>query len=112
MNAHNLVVIANLFNSVSKLLGSEDPAIDAEVISLAMEIYQSVGLKDLKLVINRLGDKESRTSHREALINHFKPRIGEFCQDCQNRLEKNPLRILDCKVDQKSRINELCACLF
>ncbi|MGF2617209.1 histidine--tRNA ligase [Rossellomorea vietnamensis] len=81
-------------------LGSEDPSIDAEVISVAMEIYTKLGLKDLKLVINTLGDNESRTAHREALIAHFQPRIGEFCSDCQNRLEKNPLRILDCKKDR------------
>ncbi|WP_462412340.1 histidine--tRNA ligase [Neobacillus sp. Marseille-QA0830] len=81
-------------------LGSHDPAIDAEVISLAMNLYKEMGLKKLKLIINSLGDKESRLAHREALINHFKPRIGEFCKDCQNRLEKNPLRILDCKVDR------------
>lgn len=80
-------------------IGSADPAIDAEVISLAMDIYQTVGLKDLKLVINSLGDKETRDAHRTALIQHFKPSIGEFCSDCQNRLEKNPLRILDCKKD-------------
>ncbi|MCM3237119.1 histidine--tRNA ligase [Heyndrickxia oleronia] len=81
-------------------LGSQDPAIDAEVISLAMELYSRLGLKHLKLVINSLGDKDSRIAHRNALINHFKPRIGEFCSDCQNRLEKNPLRILDCKKDR------------
>lgn len=81
-------------------LGSADPAIDAEVISLAFSLYQKMGLKKLKLIINSLGDKESRTAHREALINHFKPSIGEFCGDCQNRLEKNPLRILDCKKDR------------
>ncbi len=82
-------------------IGSADPAIDAEVISLAMDVYQSVGLKDLKLHLNSLGDKETRDAHRTALINHFKPSIGEFCSDCQNRLEKNPLRILDCKVDHE-----------
>jgi histidyl-tRNA synthetase len=81
-------------------LGSEDPAIDAEVISLAMGIYKKLGLTQLKLVINSLGDAGSRNAHREALINHFKPRIDEFCGDCQNRLEKNPLRILDCKKDR------------
>ncbi|WP_284036087.1 histidine--tRNA ligase [Neobacillus sp. 114] len=81
-------------------LGSNDPAIDAEVISLAMNLYKEMGLSKLKLIINSLGDKESRNTHREALINHFKPRIGEFCSDCQNRLEKNPLRILDCKQDR------------
>lgn len=81
-------------------LGSNDPAIDAEVISLAMNLYKEMGLKKLKLIINSLGDKESRNAHRDALINHFKPSIGEFCHDCQNRLEKNPLRILDCKQDR------------
>lgn len=81
-------------------IGSDDPAIDAEVISLAMEVYKRAGLSDLKLVLNSLGDAESRTAHREALVAHFRPHIGEFCKDCQSRLEKNPLRILDCKVDR------------
>ncbi len=81
-------------------LGSKDPAIDAEVIALAMSIYQSLGLNKLKLIINSLGDQESRLAHRSALIQHFQPRIGEFCHDCQNRLEKNPMRILDCKKDR------------
>lgn len=82
-------------------IGSADPAIDAEVISLAMDIFKKAGLKDLKLVINSLGDAQSRASHKESLVAHFKPSIHEFCQDCQNRLEKNPLRILDCKVDRE-----------
>ena len=81
-------------------IGSKDPAIDAEVISLAMEVYRSVGLKRLRLVINSLGDTESRVAHKEALIKHFEPSIDEFCSDCQTRLKKNPLRILDCKVDR------------
>lgn len=80
-------------------LGSKDPAIDAEVLSLAISLYKKLGLKKLKLVINSLGDSESRMAHRNALIQHFEPRIGEFCSDCQNRLQKNPLRILDCKKD-------------
>ena len=81
-------------------IGSENPTLDAEVISLAMSFYKSFGLTKLKLVINSLGDLESRKAHREALIAHFEPSIHEFCQDCQNRLQKNPLRILDCKVDK------------
>lgn len=83
-----------------EVLGSADPAVDAEVISLAMELYQSLGLSKLKLELNSLGDKESRTAHRQALIEHFSPRIDEFCGDCQVRLDKNPLRILDCKQDR------------
>lgn len=81
-------------------LGSSNPAMDAEVISLAMELYRAVGLKKLKLIINSLGDADSRKAHKEALIAHFEPRIGEFCSDCQKRLTQNPLRILDCKTDR------------
>lgn len=83
-------------------IGSKDPAIDAEVIELAMRVYQESGLKHLKLVINSLGDQEVRQAHRQALIDHFAPHIGEFCSDCQKRLEQNPLRILDCKVDAEN----------
>jgi histidyl-tRNA synthetase len=83
----------------AEAIGSADPAIDAEVIALAMDVYKRVGLTKLKLVINSLGDTECRVAHRAALIAHFNPHIGEFCGDCQSRLEKNPLRILDCKVD-------------
>ena len=85
-------------------IGSNDPAIDAEVIALAVEFYRGMGLKNIKVVLNSLGDAPSRQAHRDALIAHFEPRIGEFCSDCQSRLEKNPLRILDCK---KGRNHEL-----
>ncbi|WP_085991813.1 histidine--tRNA ligase [Oceanobacillus senegalensis] len=84
-----------------EVLGSDDPAIDAEVIDLAMTVYQSLGLKSLKLVINSLGDKESRTNHRNALIEHFTPHIDELCDDCKVRLNQNPLRVLDCKRDRE-----------
>lgn len=84
-----------------EVLGSEDPAIDAEVIALAMSIYNRLGLKSTKLVINSLGDPETRTKHREALIEHFTPHKDELCDDCQTRLAQNPLRVLDCKVDME-----------
>src|SRR5699024_9498056 len=67
----------------------------------AMSFYQRLGLKSLRLVLNTLGDEESRRAHREALINHFTPYRDELCSDCQVRLEKNPLRVLDCKKDRK-----------
>lgn len=80
-------------------LGSEDPAIDAEVIALAMGIYERLGIESIELVINSLGDTSSRKRHREALIDHFTPHIDELCEDCQTRLTQNPLRVLDCKTD-------------
>ncbi len=82
-----------------EVLGSDDPSIDAEVIALAMTLYKQLGLKNIKLVINSLGDNESRNIHRQALIEHFTPHIGELCPNCNNRLLTNPLRILDCKED-------------
>ena len=84
--------------------GSNDVTSDAEVISLAYNTYKLLGLEDIKIKINSLGDNESRLDYREALINYFKPHIHELCEDCQERLNKNPLRILDCKVDADSDI--------
>lgn len=80
-------------------LGSNDPTIDAEVISLAVNILEQIGLKHVKVVINTLGDKASRVNYRKALIEHFTPVKEELCSDCKRRLEQNPLRVLDCKVD-------------
>ena len=82
-----------------EILGSDDPLSDAEIISAAVNVYQMLGLKEIKVNLNTLGDTESRNNYREALINYFKPHIDELCEDCRDRLEKNPLRILDCKVD-------------
>ena len=84
-----------------EVLGSADPSVDAEVIALAMTAYKKLGLRSIKLVINSLGDAESRNAHRQALIKHFTPHIDELCSDCKNRLMKNPLRILDCKTDHE-----------
>ncbi|MEN2765887.1 histidine--tRNA ligase [Ornithinibacillus xuwenensis] len=83
-----------------EVLGSADPAVDAEVIDLAMTVYKQLGLSSLKLVINSLGDKESRANYRKALIEHFTPYQEELCKDCQSRLQQNPMRVLDCKTDR------------
>lgn len=81
-------------------IGVEDPLIDVEILSMLMHIYQSFGLKNLKLVINSIGDIDSRTQYNKALVEHFSPRIDEFCHDCQTRIDSNPMRILDCKKDR------------
>ncbi len=87
-----------------EVLGSNDPAIDAEVISVAVNIFKLLGLKEVKVKINSLGDMESRNRYRQALIDYFKPHIQDLCEDCQERLMKNPLRILDCKVDSDNEL--------
>lgn len=86
-----------------ELIGSDDVSSDAEVISLAYNTYKLLGI-EVKVQINSLGDTASRDNYREALIEYFKPHINELCEDCKNRLEKNPLRILDCKVDADSEL--------
>ena len=84
--------------------GSNDPMIDAEVISIIVNFFKLLGLKGIKVNINSLGDKESRENYRTALLDYFKPYINDLCEDCRNRYEKNPLRILDCKVDSDKDI--------
>lgn len=84
--------------------GSDDVMSDAEVISLAYNAYRLLGLDDVTIKLNSLGDSQSRNNYREALIDYFRPHINDLCEDCKERLEKNPLRILDCKVDADSDI--------
>ncbi len=87
-----------------EVLGSDDPMLDAEVISIAVNIYKMLGLKGITVKINSLGDKSSREKYRDELIKYFSPHINDFCDDCKERLAKNPLRILDCKVDKENPI--------
>lgn len=87
-----------------EILGSDDPLSDAEIISAAVNIYKLLGLKEIKVNINSLGDTISRNTYREALVEYFRPHIDEFCDDCKERFLKNPLRILDCKVDADNEI--------
>ena len=79
--------------------GSLDPLMDAEVISIPVNLFKLLGLKGIKVHINTLGDMESRNNYKEALKKHFEPFLDNLCDDCKNRFNKNPLRILDCKVD-------------
>ncbi len=82
-----------------EVLGCNDPMVDAEVVSLAVNVYKILGLKGIKVNINSLGDTESRLKYKEILVNYFRPYIDTLCDDCKKRFEKNPLRILDCKID-------------
>ena len=84
-----------------EMLGVENPALDVEAMCMAVTIVKALGLKNVRLVINTLGDSQSRDMHKQALKEHFKPYLDELCYDCNQRFEKNPLRILDCKVDKE-----------
>ena len=87
-----------------EVFNSDDVLIDAEVISLGFNLLNSLGLEDVLVKLNTLGDAKSRTDYSAALVNYFKPHIHELCEDCQKRINTNPLRILDCKVDKDNDI--------
>ena len=80
-------------------IGSDSPLMDVEVILFAATTLRALGLKGVKVRINSIGDEESRNAYRTALVEYFEKYKDELCGDCKVRLEKNPLRILDCKVD-------------
>jgi len=77
--------------------GSSDPLIDAEVIELGLRYFIQIGLKELEVDINSVGCKKCRPKYKEELKKYFKGRSSDLCETCQGRLERNPLRILDCK---------------
>lgn len=88
-----------------EMFGIQDASADAECILLAAEFLKSLGLNDLTVEINSLGCSKCRKEYKEELKRVIKPFVGELCEDCQTRFEKNPLRILDCK-------NEICNKIF
>lgn len=87
-----------------EMAGSTSPAADAEVISLAKTILDSLGLKNIELYINSIGCPECRAEYHRALRDYFENRKDELCETCQSRLVKNPMRILDCKSPVCSEI--------
>jgi histidyl-tRNA synthetase len=82
----------------AELLGSARPEADAEMIDLFRAILWDVGLRNVTVLLNSLGDPVCRPSYREAIRAYFKQHESDLCGDCRERLETNPLRILDCKV--------------
>lgn len=82
-----------------EVLGSRDPAVDAEVITMAMDFYERVGLRDLELCINSVGCPQCRPVHRQRLHDFLESKVGRLCKLCQSRFSRNPMRILDCKEE-------------
>ncbi len=89
-----------------EVLGDANPAVDAEVIELAWRLMHSLGLTDIRLFINSIGDRESRPRYVAGLRDYYAGRYDDLCGDCRNRLERNPLRLLDCKVESCRTIGE------
>ncbi|MBS6553493.1 MAG: histidine--tRNA ligase [Clostridium sp.] len=89
-----------------EMFGTKEPSADAEVINLAVKYLNELGLNNLDIEINSLGCPECRKNYRAAIKEVLKPYLKDLCEDCNFRYEKNPLRILDCKVDSCKAIFE------
>ncbi len=91
-----------------EFFGSVSPYADFEVLSLAVEYFHNLGLKEYNLFLNNLGCPNCRPEYRKALkdylvqLPHSPTATSQLCADCQRRIEKNPLRVLDCKIDSKN----------
>lgn len=87
-----------------EMFGIKEPSADAEVIAMAVDYLKSLGLNDLEVEINSLGCPTCREEYKKRIKEVLKPEFENLCEDCQNRYEKNPLRLLDCKVDSCKEI--------
>lgn len=87
-----------------EVMGSHHPAFDAEVMIMLMDFFQTLGLKGLQLQLNSLGCSRCRPEYRKILKNSIRNHLYELCENCNQRYEKNPLRVLDCKVDRDREI--------
>ena len=81
----------------TEMFGSHSPASDATAIALANSVLKRLGLDNVKLHVNSIGCKECRPTYRAALVEYYNAHIDTLCDTCKTRLEKNPLRLLDCK---------------
>ena len=84
--------------------GAPEPSVDAEQIAMLVQLYQRLEIGGLEVQINSVGGPGDRPRFREALLAHLRPAASSLCDDCQRRLEVNPLRVLDCKIDGDSDI--------
>ena len=84
--------------------GSADPDLDVEVITLGWDYYRSLGIERLDLLINSLGDEQCRPAYREMLLAYLGDHRGELCDEHSERLDENPLRVLDCKKPRCAKV--------
>ena len=82
-----------------EVLGDPDSSVDAEVIELAWQLTKSLGLREINLLVNSIGDSQCRPTYIAELKNYYSGFHDSICDDCRSRLDRNPLRLLDCKVE-------------
>jgi histidyl-tRNA synthetase len=85
-------------------MGTDSPLVDFEVMTMLMEFFTQLGLKELRLEINSLGCPDCRPQYREILKTEIRKHLSELCANCNQRYERNPLRVLDCKVERDREI--------
>jgi histidyl-tRNA synthetase len=85
-------------------MGSPSPAVDVEVMTMLIEFFRELGLKDSQLQINSLGNQNCRPQYRDILKSAIEKYLDKLCKNCINRYERNPLRVLDCKAEQCKKI--------
>ncbi len=90
----------------AEAIGSESPAVDAEVIELVIEVLKAAGLTGFQLLLNSVGDHNCRPQYIELLRQELRAVASQMCGDCQRRAETNPLRVLDCKIEADQPIIE------
>ena len=96
----------------AEAIGSPLPIIDAEIIASSLAIYKELGLTDLKLMLNSVGCRECRPQYLTVLKDYFRGKKEMLCNDCQQRYEQNPLRILDCKKEKCQMVIKECPSIF
>lgn len=87
-------------------IGTSSPMSDAEIISLAYRLLEDLGLQGLKLFVNSVGCPKCRPAYQEKLREYFEPYKEELCPECLSRLDRNPLRLLDCKNEKCQAVNQ------
>ncbi len=83
-----------------EILGEDQAVRDAEILQILNIFFREIGLKHTYVSLNSLGDEESRTNYRQALLHYYRPKVRALCPDCRERIKMNPLRLLDCKKER------------
>ena len=90
----------------AEVLGESDAHVDVELVALIWDLLAGLGLRNLELNVNSIGDRQCRPGYLRELVNYYRPRAEELCDDCKVRLERNPMRLLDCKKEHCHEIAE------